>query len=68
MKKLLLVLSLTLFVGTVATANYASADNTVKTEVEKEKKEKKKKKAKKKKKSKKKGGCCAASSSCTKKS
>ena len=62
MKKLFLVLSLTLFVGTVATANYSSTDNTVKTEVEKEKKEKKKKKKKAKAKAKKK---CSSSSCCS---
>ncbi|MFT6921501.1 MAG: hypothetical protein ACJA1C_000498 [Crocinitomicaceae bacterium] len=63
MKKVFLALSLTLFVGTVAMANYSSTDNTAKTEVEKEKKEKKKKKSKKAKKGKKK---CASSSCCSK--
>ena len=61
MKKVFLALSLTLFVGTVAMANYSSSDNTIKTEVEKkEKKEKKKKKKKSKKKK------CASSSCCSK--
>ena len=58
MKKVFLALSLTLFVGTVAMANYSSSDNTIKTEVEKKEKKKKKKKSKKKK--------CASSSCCSK--
>ncbi len=64
MKKLILVLSLTLFVGTVATANY-SVTEPVKSEVKKD--DDKKKKAKKKKASKKKKGCCSTSSCCKKK-
>ena len=38
MKKVFLALSLTLFVGTVAMANYSSSDNTIKTEVGKKEK------------------------------
>lgn len=60
MKKVFLALSLTLFVGTVAMANYSSSDNTIKTEVEKKEKKKKKKKKKSKKKK------CASSSCCSK--
>lgn len=62
MKNVLLALSLTLFVGTVATASYSVTD-PVKTEKGKKEKKEKKEKKKKAKKSKKKS---CASSCCTK--
>lgn len=63
MKKVLMALSLTLFVGTVATANYSVTDPVKTEKADKGKKDKKKKS--------KKGSCCAAktteTSSCCKK-
>jgi len=66
MKKIVLVLSLTLLTGTVVVANYSSMSNNVKTEVD-DKGKKKKKKAKKKSNAKKKGSCCSSASSCASK-